>query len=53
MLFLFFLHLLTFVLILFTEQIVEFDKPSVLMARTDSVFAGMMSVAEASEDFLL
>ncbi len=32
---------------------VEFDKPSKLMAKTDSVFAGMLAVAEASKDFLM
>lgn len=33
------------------SQIVEFDKPELLMARSDSVFAGMMAVADTSAIF--
>ncbi|XP_046462037.1 ATP-binding cassette sub-family C member 5-like isoform X1 [Daphnia pulex] len=41
------------ILVLDDGKVIEFDKPSVLMAKTDSIFAGMMSVAEVSDDCLL
>ncbi|KAK4005312.1 hypothetical protein OUZ56_007029 [Daphnia magna] len=41
------------ILVLHDGKVMEYDKPSVLMAKSDSIFAGMMSVAEVSDDCLL
>ncbi|XP_057372866.1 ATP-binding cassette sub-family C member 5-like [Daphnia carinata] len=41
------------ILVLHDGKVMEYDKPSILMTKSDSIFAGMMSVAEVSDDCLL